>query len=232
MVERDGTCGRLGAASELSVARRFSQIATHRRNHAQEDFTCDCYCDRSGVAVLWAQQKKALEVYFVDVEGGQSTLFVSPSGQSLLVDTGWAGARDAGRIAGVAKLAGVSQIDYLVLTHYHGDHAGGVVELAGLIPIKNFVDHGPSQEETRNVPQTYAAYLKVRGEGQHILAKPGDKIPIHGDRRSSDFLGRRNDCQTVAGRGGRLIPCARISCRKMKLWTRSLAVKTSSRWAW
>jgi len=129
---------------------------------------------------LWAQQKKALEVYFIDVEGGQSTLFVSPSGQSLLVDTGWAGARDAGRIASVAKLAGVSQIDYLVLTHYHADHAGGVVDLAGLIPIKNFVDHGPSAEEARNVPQNYAAYLKVRAEGQHILAKPGDKIPVPG----------------------------------------------------
>src|SRR5579864_7279378 len=97
-------------------------------------------------SAMWAQQKKALEVYFIDVEGGQSTLFVSPSGQSLLVDTGWAGGRDAGRIASVAKLAGVSQIDYLILTHYHGDHAGGVVELAALIPIKTFIDHGPSQE--------------------------------------------------------------------------------------
>ena len=130
--------------------------------------------------MLWAQQKKALGVYFVDVEGGQSTLFVSPSGQSLLVDTGWAGPRDAGRIASVAKLAGVSQIDYLVLTHYHADHAGGVVDLAGLIPIKNFVDHGPSAEEVRNVPENYAAYLKVRAEGKHILAKPGDKLPIPG----------------------------------------------------
>jgi beta-lactamase superfamily II metal-dependent hydrolase len=127
-----------------------------------------------------AQQKKALEVYFIDVEGGQSTLFVSPSGQSLLVDTGWAGPRDSGRIASVAKLAGVSQIDYLVLTHYHADHAGGVVDLAGLIPIKNFVDHGPSAEETRNVPQNYAAYLTVRGKGNHILVKPGDKIPVPG----------------------------------------------------
>jgi competence protein ComEC len=130
--------------------------------------------------VLQAQEKKPLQVYFIDVEGGQSTLFVSPSGQSLLVDTGWAGPRDAGRIAAAAKMAGVSQIDYLVLTHYHGDHAGGVVDLAGLIPIKTFVDHGPSMEETRNVPQTYAAYLKVRGEGKHILAKPGDKIPVPG----------------------------------------------------
>ncbi len=130
--------------------------------------------------VLLAQQKKALQAYFIDVEGGQSTLFISPSGQSLLVDTGWAGARDAGRIASVAKMAGISQIDYLVLTHYHGDHAGGVVQLAGLIPIRHFVDHGPAEEETRNVPQTYAAYLKVRGEGDHILAKPGDKLPVPG----------------------------------------------------
>jgi competence protein ComEC len=127
-----------------------------------------------------AQQKKALEVYFIDVEGGQSTLFVSPSGQSLLVDTGWPGDRDAGRIAAMAKMAGVSQIDYLVLTHYHADHAGGVVTLAGLIPIKNFVDHGTPMEEVRNVPQAYAAYLKVRAEGKHILAKPGDKIPVQG----------------------------------------------------
>ncbi len=114
------------------------------------------------------------------MEGGQSTLFVSPSGQSLLVDTGWPGARDAGRIVSVAKLAGVSQIDYLVLTHYHADHAGGVVDLAGLIPIKNFVDHGLPQEEVRNVPQNYAAYLTVRGKGRHIQVKPGDKIPIAG----------------------------------------------------
>jgi beta-lactamase superfamily II metal-dependent hydrolase len=129
---------------------------------------------------LCAQRKNTLEAYFIDVEGGQSTLFVSPSGQSLVIDTGWPGGRDAGRIASVAKLAGVSQIDYLVLTHYHADHAGGVVELAGLIPIKNFVDHGPSAEETRNVPQNYAAYLTVRGKGQHMQVKPGDKIPIKG----------------------------------------------------
>ena len=125
-------------------------------------------------------QKKALEVYFIDVEGGQSTLFVSPSGQSLLVDTGWPGPRDSGRIAGVAKMAGLSQIDYLVLTHYHADHAGGVVDLAGLIPIKTFIDHGATQEETRNVPQNYAAYLKVIGEGKHMVVKPGDKIPVPG----------------------------------------------------
>jgi competence protein ComEC len=128
----------------------------------------------------WAQSRKDLEVYFIDVEGGQSTLFVSPSGQSMLVDAGWPGARDAERITGVAKLAGVTQIDYLVLTHYHVDHAGGVPDLAARIPIRNFVDHGPTTDTLVNVPQYYAAYLNVREKGQHILARPGDALPIKG----------------------------------------------------
>ncbi len=127
-----------------------------------------------------APPSKELNVYFIDVEGGQSTLFVTPSGQSLLVDTGWPGARDAGRIVDVAKSAGLSQIDYLVLTHYHGDHAGGIVDLASRFPIKTYVDHGPIQEETLNVPKNYAAYLTVREKGQHIQVKPGDKLPIQG----------------------------------------------------
>ena len=131
-------------------------------------------------AIAWAQPRKDLEVYFIDVEGGQSTLFVSPSGQALLVDTGWPGARDAERITGIAKQAGITQIDYLVLTHYHIDHTGGVVDLASRIPIRNFVDHGPTFDKTANVPQYYAAYLPVREKGKHILAKPGEKIPMSG----------------------------------------------------
>jgi competence protein ComEC len=131
-------------------------------------------------AIALGQQSKGLDIYFIDVEGGQSTLFVTPAGQSLLVDTGWAGARDAGRISDAAKQAGITQIDYLVTTHYHGDHVGGVVDLASKIPIKTFVDHGPSAEETRSVPQNYAAYLTVREKGQHILAKLGEHLPIKG----------------------------------------------------
>src|SRR5882762_2877955 len=131
-------------------------------------------------ATGWAQARKDLEVYFIDVEGGQSTLFVSPSGQTLLVDTGWPGARDADRITGIAKQAGITQIDYLVLTHYHVDHTGGVVELGARIPIRNLIDHGPTFDKTANVPQYYAAYLPVREKGKHILAKPGEKIPISG----------------------------------------------------
>jgi len=130
--------------------------------------------------VARAQSHKDLQVYFIDVEGGQSTLFVSPSGQSMLIDAGWPGTRDADRIMAVVKKAGITQIDYLVLTHYHVDHAGGLPELASRIPIRTFVDHGPTDDKLVNVPQYYAAYLAVRAKGQHILARPGDKIPITG----------------------------------------------------
>jgi competence protein ComEC len=133
-----------------------------------------------GSPTAQAQKDKNLDVYFIDVEGGQATLFVSPSGESMEVDTGWAGGRDAARIADMGKQAGLSQIDYLVLTHYHGDHAGGVVELASRIPIRNFVDHGPNVEETLGAPHNYAAYLAVRDKGKHILATPGETLPIKG----------------------------------------------------
>ena len=98
---------------------------------------------------------KRLDIYFIDVEGGQATLLVTPSGQSLLVDSGYAGngtpgskagdpaqARDANRIVAAARDAGIRQIDYLLVTHFHHDHEGGAAELAQLIPIRTFVDHG------------------------------------------------------------------------------------------
>ena len=124
----------------------------------------------------------AFDVYFIDVEGGQATLMVSPSGQSLLVDTGWPGfsGRDANRIAATAKAAGVKRIDYLVITHYHLDHVGGVPELARRIPIVHFVDHGSSVETDKSGSELFAAYRKARRRGRHIVAKPGDRIPIRG----------------------------------------------------
>jgi beta-lactamase superfamily II metal-dependent hydrolase len=129
-----------------------------------------------------ARAARTLDVYFIDVEGGQATLFVSPSGESMLVDTGWpdVGGRDADRIVSVAKLAGVKQIDYLVVTHYHMDHVGGVPQLAARIPIRTFVDHGPSVESGPEADQLFSAYLSVRDKAKHLLAKPGDMIPIRG----------------------------------------------------
>ena len=125
---------------------------------------------------------KTFDVYFIDVEGGQATLMVSPSGQSMMVDTGWAGLnnRDADRIAVAAKAAGVKQIDYLVITHFHSDHVGGVPQLAAKLPIKHFVDHGPNNETGPAADALYEPYKKAMSAGEHVLAKPGDKIPIKG----------------------------------------------------
>src|SRR5271168_4775109 len=105
-----------------------------------------------------------LKIYFVDVEGGQSTLFVTPAGQSLLIDTGWPGNefRDADRIAAVAKDAGVSKIDYVLITHFHVDHVGGVPQLVERIPVGTFIDHGVNRElDDKPTVDGYAAYQKV-----------------------------------------------------------------------
>jgi competence protein ComEC len=129
-----------------------------------------------------APDGRTLDVYFIDVEGGHAVLYVSPSGQSMLVDAGWAGfeGRDAGRIAAAAALAGIRQIDYLVITHYHGDHAGGVPQLAARLPIRNFVDHGANSESGERAEAIFKAYAEVRRTGTHIEVKPGDRIPIAG----------------------------------------------------
>jgi competence protein ComEC len=126
-----------------------------------------------------------LRVYFVDVEGGQSTLFVTPEGHSLLVDTGWPGNenRDANRIAKVARQAGLSQIDYVLLTHYHDDHVGGVPQLVAEIPVGTFIDHGPNRELDHGITEHgYAEYQKVlaAGKSQRLLAHAGDLLPIEG----------------------------------------------------
>jgi competence protein ComEC len=123
-----------------------------------------------------------LRVYAIDVEGGKATLYVSPSGQSMLVDTGYQGFknRDADRIVAAAKAAGVTQIDYLVITHYHKDHVGGVPQLAAKMPIRNFVDHGKNFESVKDNGEVYGNYVKARAKGKHIEVTAGDRIPIAG----------------------------------------------------
>jgi competence protein ComEC len=133
------------------------------------------------VAALLPAQN--LRIYAIDVEGGKSTLYVSPSGESMLVDTGYAGHnnRDANRILAAAASAGVKRIDYLVITHYHSDHAGGVRQLAAKIPIVKIFDHGDSFEisnaKTQAVFQPYAA---LREKYPHQVLRPGDTIPVQG----------------------------------------------------
>jgi beta-lactamase superfamily II metal-dependent hydrolase len=127
---------------------------------------------------------KTLEIYFIDVEGGQATLIVTPTGHSLLIDTGWRGyeGRDAERIVQAAKNAKVKQLDYVLITHYHRDHVGGVPQLADRMKVGTFIDHGPNMEDARVVKEDYTDYVKIlqRVPIQHLVVKPGDTIPLKG----------------------------------------------------
>ena len=124
-----------------------------------------------------------LNVYVIDVEGGNSVLFVSPSHESLLIDTGNAGAavRDAGRIMDAVKDAGLQQIDHLIVTHWHGDHFGGLAALAPQIPIREFIDHGPNVQPGE-LADTFLqkTYPQLYANAKHTVIKAGEKIPIAG----------------------------------------------------
>jgi competence protein ComEC len=126
--------------------------------------------------------ESALQIYFIDVEGGQSTLVVSPSGQSLLIDAGWPGndGRDADRIMTAAHQAGLKQIDYVLITHYHRDHVGGVPQLVDGIKVGTFLDHGPNLEDSEVTRTDYAAYEKAIAGHAHVVVKPGWGVPIKG----------------------------------------------------
>ncbi len=147
-----------------------------------------------GVAAFAA---KTVDLYFIDVEGGQATLIVSPSGESMLVDCGWPGfnGRDGDRILQTAKKAGVKRIDYMLVTHYHLDHVGGIEQLADRMKIGTFIVHGTNTETGKRAEEMTAAYqraLKQTG-GKELVVKPGDAIPMKGV-----------DIKVVAGRGDQI----------------------------
>jgi competence protein ComEC len=135
-------------------------------------------------AVLAAQPRATLDIYVIDVEGGNATLFVAPSGESLLIDTGNGGpsaARDAERIMAAVHDAALTRIDRLITTHYHGDHFGAMSELASRIPIAEFIDHGA------NVQANPAAdaflndvYPTLYAKSKHTVVKPGDRLDLRG----------------------------------------------------
>lgn len=158
---------------------------------------------------------KPLQIYVVDTEGGKAALFVSPTGQSALVDSGSPGGRDTDRIMAAIADAGVMQLDYLVSTHYHVDHIGGLQELAKRIPIATFVDHGPSVEEREQVQGFQQAYAELYGRAKHTVAKPGDRIPITGfDWRVVTSAGKV--LKTPLPGGGKVNPaCAQFTPKEI-----------------
>ncbi len=149
-----------------------------------------------GLLTLSVGAVRPLEIHFIDTEGGQATLLVTPAGESVLIDAGYGARggrgrgpvappdRDANRILNAARASGVSRIDYLIVTHFHPDHAGGVSELASRIPIGTFVDYGaplgtPYGPDRMSL-NTFATYEATRKNGRHLVAKAGDKLPLTG----------------------------------------------------
>src|SRR5262244_3263096 len=157
---------------------------------------------------------RTLKIYFIYVEGGASTLIVTPAGESILVDAGWAGNdnRDANRIRKAMSEAGVTQIDHMIATHYHADHYGGIPQLAALVQIKHFYDHGKmsSLQDDPNFPKMYAAYQAAAG-GQTTTLNPGDTIPL---KRAQGYPAVTFSClvsggQPIGGDSGKANPeCA------------------------
>ena len=138
----------------------------------------------AALPIAQTRSAKTFDLYLIDVEGGGATLFVAPSGESVLIDTGNGGAaasRDAGRIMDAVKDAGLTAIDHLITTHWHGDHYGGMAEFASRIPIRHFYDHGPNMQPAQPVDaflqQTYPG---IYAKGTHTVVKPGDKIAVTG----------------------------------------------------
>ena len=130
-----------------------------------------------------AQEQKTLDIYFIDTEGGQSTLIVSPSGESLLWDTGTADARrqQADNIMRAVREAGLQQLDYVIVSHYHGDHVGNATELASRLPIRYWYDHGAYTVENQPGRNNgFLSWLPTREHARVTVPKPGDKIPIAG----------------------------------------------------
>jgi beta-lactamase superfamily II metal-dependent hydrolase len=123
-----------------------------------------------------------LLIYAIDVEGGQATLLVSPSGGSILVDTGWPenSGRDAGRIHDAMKDAGLTQIDKVLITHFHTDHVGGVPNLVQRIKVGEFLDHGVNREDSDITRKDFANYVKAVGSTPRRALHPGDVVTMSG----------------------------------------------------
>jgi beta-lactamase superfamily II metal-dependent hydrolase len=158
---------------------------------------------------LGAQSRTGtLSIYYIDTEGGQSTLFVGPTGESLLVDTGNAGERDLGRIVETLRTAGVAKIDHLWTTHYHGDHVGALLEVAKQFPVGHFYDHGTPNVNDRIISPQFMSAYEALSSGKRTSVRPGDKVKMAGlditTVASANSFIRKN----LPGGGGQNAACA------------------------
>jgi len=160
-----------------------------------------------GAAAILATSEAALraagtlDIYFIDVEGGQSTLIVAPTGQAMLIDAGWSGfgGRDANRVLAAARDAHVDRLETLLVTHSHEDHLGGVPEVVTRLPVAAFLDYGEPVEARDFAQKPFAAYAPVRARGAARHPKPGERFSL-GPAKGVEI--------DVVSAGGALVPRA------------------------
>jgi len=170
-----------------------------------------CLCLAAGLAGLMAQARPGtLSIYYIDTEGGQSTLFVGPTGESLLVDTGNAGDRDFGRIVETLTAAGVTRIDHLWTTHYHGDHVGALLALAKQVPVMRFYDHGTPHAGDRIVSAAFLSSYDELSRGKRTIVKPGDTLRMTGLDITAVASANRFLRSNLPGGGGPNAFCAGV----------------------
>lgn len=152
-----------------------------------------------------SRASKTLDIYIIDVEGGNATLFVAPSGESALIDTGNGGpaaVRDADRIMAAIKDAGITQIDALVTSHWHGDHMGAMAELAARIPIRHYLDHGPNVQPAAAIDEfMQKTYPALTAKARHTVVKAGDTLPMKGVDWRIVTAGRQMIAKALSGAG-------------------------------
>ena len=169
------------------------------------------FCLTAGLAGLVAQARPGtLSIYYIDTEGGQSTLFVGPTGESLLVDTGNAGDRDLGRIVETLAGAGVTRIDHLWTTHYHGDHVGALLALAKRLPVMHFYDHGAPHPNDRIVSAAFLSAYEEVSRGKRTIVKPGDTLRMAGLDITAVASANRFLRSSLAGAGRPNAACAGV----------------------
>lgn len=176
---------------------------------------------------LSAAHHPPLRVYAVDVEGGFATLYVTPQGHTLLIDTGWRaglGGRpgdpdSVDRIMSVMREAHVQRINTLLVTHYHRDHVGGAVELMARVPVDRVVDHGPNREFPPAGQQPgpdstvtlYAKYVKAIGQRPHLVLKPGDRLTVDALQVTAVDSDRAILAEPLPGAGTASAGCDRVT---------------------
>jgi beta-lactamase superfamily II metal-dependent hydrolase len=159
-------------------------MKTPRSLFALFAFACGTLAARAGL------QDKTLDFYWIDSEGGGSTLIVTPAGESVLIDSGNPGGRDAARILAAAKVAGISRLDYFLLTHFHLDHFGGIAEVAQQIPVgtiyaRAIPDHDPDGNAHSPFPTQIKPFRDITA--RRVALKPGLKIPLKEPANGRNF---------------------------------------------